>query len=699
MNRASPLLAALLIAAGSFAHEPTGPQGSVVIDWSASNITRVVSSGYGDSFGMEADVLQGLPDVETVNGKRCIAGSYLLFDIDDHFAFDIDETVELNLQFADNGATRFAVAYDRNAQAETLTHLDMTESREGMIHQRITLDRARFANRGESGTDLMIGGASVYYPGTADSDHRVVLCGLTIERNNKTAARQASGRLDLRIVSENGELLEARVGIYDQSGRMPLPSDDATPIRFYDDTKRHIFLRMSHGKITPWPHENRHVFYSDGHYTADLPVGNYDLVVSRGPEYRMAIQTFTVTAEQPNKLTVELDRFIDMPSRGWYSGDDHVHIVRNEEDNPWIAGLLRAEDIHLTNVLQMGNPANPYFLQYAFGEDGRYFEGHHGLVSGIEDPRTALRGHTISLNIQSAYRPMGTYIEYEKTFEEYERQGAISGYAHVAGEWFNAARGLALDVPLGGVDFVEVLQDGTLGTDLWYDFLNLGFPLIPTAGSDFPYLNQPGAERNYVAIGDEFSADAWFANLAAGKTFVTNGPMLSLEVAGHSMGDLIEAEVGQQLDLMASARLNPDFEQLDRIELVINGDVVKTVKAHPSATAVALMHTVSVERGFWLAVRAYGHEEMAAHSAPVYVVTDERGFRADDKAVDIVKRMKTRLEEFETLAVDPRAELETWEVGPALTDMLQQQHQQILDQSDRARSVYDAIIEDIRSWN
>ena len=109
--------------------------------------------------------------------------------------------------------------------------------------------------------------------------------------------------------------------------------------------------------------------------------------------------------------------------------------------------------------------------------------GHYGLVPGVEDPRTALRGHTISLNIRNVVRRAESYLHYERTFREYRQQGALSGYAHVAGQWFNAARGLALDVPLGNVDFVEVLQDGTLGTDLWYDFLNLGYRLVPTAGT------------------------------------------------------------------------------------------------------------------------------------------------------------------------------------------------------------------------
>ena len=129
----------------------------------------------------------------------------------------------------------------------------------------------------------------------------------------------------------------------------------------------------------------------------------------------------------------------------------------------------------------------------------------------------------------------------------------MSGYAHVAGELFNVRRGLALDVPLGAVDFVEVLQDGILATELWYDFLNLGFALTPTAGFDFPCPSAPGGERNYVHVGEAFSVNAWYVQLRANRTFVTNGPMLEFTVNGNGIGSKIELLPGDEIEVVASA--------------------------------------------------------------------------------------------------------------------------------------------------
>jgi len=101
----SVLIVCALFAGGvANAHEFSGAHGTVVVDWEAPNISRVISSGYGDSFGLEAWVRMGFPESVEVDGRQCIDGSYFLFDVDDDFdfdfAFDIDETVTIELLFA-----------------------------------------------------------------------------------------------------------------------------------------------------------------------------------------------------------------------------------------------------------------------------------------------------------------------------------------------------------------------------------------------------------------------------------------------------------------------------------------------------------------------------------------------------------------------------------------------------------------------
>jgi len=386
-------------------------------------------------------------------------------------------------------------------------------------------------------------------------------------------------------------------------------------------------------------------------------------------------------------VDIVLSRWIDMPGSGWYSGDDHVHMTRTPEDNASIGAVMQAEDVHVTNVLQMGNPFDTHFKQYAFGKDGRYRDGEHALVPGVEDPRTAVRGHTISLNIEEVFRPADRYLRYDRIFDEYRRQGGLSGFAHVAGRLFNVERGLAIDVALGAVDFVELLQDGVLETELWYDFLNLGFKLIPTAGSDFPYLSAPGGERNYVYVGDDYTIDAWYEALREERTFVTNGPILEFTVNGRPMGSDIRLSPGDDIEIAAAASLNPDIETLDRLELVAHGGVIASADDVSARNSVSLSYSMPASAGIWLAVRAYGAEQTVAHSAPVYITTGG-GFEKQDAVAELAARMIAKVSEFETIEADSTLELEAWSVGESLASMLEDQRVDILERADEARAVY-----------
>lgn len=673
-------------------HEFSGAHGTVTVDWAAPNISRVLSSGYGDSFGTEAWARKGFPELVDVEGRQCVEGSYFLFDVDDDFAFDIDETVTIELLFDRRQSEGLFVSYDQNVVAENVNQLSFPDSNDGWHSQVITLERARFANRGESGSDFTIAAPDGTWFGDPEANHKIVLCGLSIKRSNGTVEPAEFGLFHLVINDENSRLTPARIGLYDTAGRMPLPSDSALTIHNYDDRSKQIFLRSTHGKVPVWPNENRFFFYVDGEYEAKLPVGTYQLVVSKGPEYGVIQRTIEISSGTGTAIAVPLSRWINMPKKGWYSGDDHVHMTRAPTDNAAISAVMRAEDVHITNLLQMGNPYDTNFSQYAFGKDGRYRAGNHALVPGVEDPRTAVRGHTISLNIREVYRPADRYLRYDQIFAEYRKQGGMSGYAHVAGRLFNVERGLAIDVPLGAVEFVELLQDGALETQLWYDYLNLGFKLIPMAGSDFPYLSAPGGDRNYVHVDGAFTVDAYYEALREQRTFVTNGPMLEFSVNGQSMGSDLSLSPGDEISIVAGAALNPDIEALDRIELVVHGDVIASMDNVAAGNTLSLQHTITVEDGMWLAIRAYGAEQTVAHTAPVYVTTGG-GFEKRSAVAELARRMIDKLGEFDTVAADATLELESWSVAEPLTVMLTEQRVKILERADEARAVYARMLD------
>ena len=208
--------------------------------------------------------------------------------------------------------------------------------------------------------------------------------------------------------------------------------------------------------------------------------------------------------------------------------------MRDEVQDMNVWAMTTAEDVHVGNLLEMGNAVTHHFKQPAWGPSGRFLRDGHMVASGQEGPRTTQRGHTIHHNLQrSLHLPPDEYFSYHKVFEESHRQGGVSGYAH-HGQSFNGRRGLVLDVPFGLVDFIEVLQGGRLDTRNWYPFLDLGYKVSPAAGSDYPYFGPslPGVERYYVKLDGPFDPDAWYRSFRAGHVFVTNGPLLEFSING-----------------------------------------------------------------------------------------------------------------------------------------------------------------------
>ena len=67
-------------------------------------------------------------------------------------------------------------------------------------------------------------------------------------------------------------------------------------------------------------------FFHDQVYRHDgeillLPPGEFDVTYTRGPEYRIRQRKITVPEAAAHEETFQLERWIDMASLGWYSGD------------------------------------------------------------------------------------------------------------------------------------------------------------------------------------------------------------------------------------------------------------------------------------------------------------------------------------------------------------------------------------------
>ena len=420
--------------------------------------------------------------------------------------------------------------------------------------------------------------------------------------------------------------------------------------------------------------------YADGSFEARLAPGTYRLTLSKGVEFVQQTHILKLGPGEAFSRTFELQRWIDMPQRGWYSGDDHIHLRRSPREDPLILRWIAAEDVHVGNLLQMGDFWATYYSQYAWGEEGRYREGDYILVSGQEGPRTSEIGHTISLGADEFVRFREDYYSYDRVFDRVHELGGVTGYAHQATS-FHGYRGLTLNVLREKIDFLELMQfcvqEGPLALSHYYHYLDLGFQFTALAGSDFPWCgrgprfgvaegcsqiggaggcSQIGDVRFYTYTGDEFSFDRWLAGVKAGHTFVTSGPMLELTVNDRIPGDTLNVVRGTKIRIRAKAYGQRSQIPLSDLEIVGHGKILKAVSARETGQSMEELSIdleLAVDYGIWIAARSRAAIAQVAHTTPVYVSVAGGGFHNPETAHHYLDLSEKYLQELEQQLAHP----------------------------------------------
>ena len=492
-----------------------------------------------------------------------------------------------------------------------------------------------------------------------------------------------AGHLKVSILDETGKSTAAVGGLYAADHRLAVP---ANALKFdeagysYRPGRTRAYQNSHY-----WPGslDERQVFFVDGSFSIDLPAGNYKLILGKGFEYAPSITTIRIEPKVDAVRSVTLQRWIDMPARGWYSGDTHVHYARvDEAANQRLAQWGHAEDLHVINVMEMGDALKTYFPQYAFGAAGRKVLPGLALVPGQEDPRTAFIGHTLQLNIQKPVRHPEQYYLYDLVFDEIHRQGGLTGYAHTyqpptRGFWVR--EDMSINIARNKIDFVEIGQNGEVDYHLFYEFLNLGFRLAGTAGSDVPYSNTIGTSRVYAYTGSSFTPDAWFAAIKAGRTFVTAGPVLELTVNGQVPGSEIHAQPGDKLRVHATAsgyNVPPRY-----VEVVAQGDVIKSAEQASAREPVSVDFTIPVRHSTWIGARCAG-----AVTSPVYIRVGKEPFWKLKAVPELIATRLNQLHDVEVLSkqgVTPGSD-GGWN-GPAA---FQNSSAQLVERAEIARKIY-----------
>jgi hypothetical protein len=382
-------------------------------------------------------------------------------------------------------------------------------------------------------------------------------------------------------------------------------------------------------------------FVTPGTVSLELAPGNYAYEVERGPEFSSRAGSLRVVEKTDQNVTVKLERLSDLSAEGWWSGDLHVH--RPVED---IELLMQAEDLHVAPVITWWNNQNLWlkqskparllvrfdqnrFYHVMGGEDER--EGGALLYFNLEEP-LAITGASREFPspmrfLAEARKQTGVWVDIEKPFWWDVPIWLASGQAdsiglannhmcrdqmYVSEAWGKARDVQRLPPPRG---------NGYWTQEIYYDILNCGIRLPPSAGSASGVLPNPvGYNRVYVYLGQEFSYEKWWEGLRAGRSFVSNGPLLRCQANGQRPGHIFTTSEGHPLDIEIKASLS-SRDPISAIEIVKNGRVERAVPFDEWKKTGQLGSLRFAESG-WFLVRAIADNAKTfrfASTAPYYV--------------------------------------------------------------------------------
>jgi hypothetical protein len=320
------------------------------------------------------------------------------------------------------------------------------------------------------------------------------------------------------------------------------------------------------------------MFFQSQVYRADgdailLPEGRYTVTCSMGPEYHPQTKEVTISRQGPNEVSFDMQRWVDPPKYGWYSGDHHVHAagcshyqsptqgVRPEDMMRQVMG----EKLNVGCILTWG-PCYYYQKRFFTGKDDPHSSKdellHYDLeVSGFPSSHA---GHLVLLGLTEQDYPGTMRIENWPTWDLpilrwAKHQNAITGFAHsgyglevktdqlpnyeVPGFDGIGANEYIVDVTYPDtVDFISTADTPYVWElNIWYHTLNVGFETRISGETDFPCItdSRVGQGRVYGKVDGPLTYGAWLEALRNGRSYVSDGRshLMDFRVNGVGVGE------------------------------------------------------------------------------------------------------------------------------------------------------------------
>lgn len=407
--------------------------------------------------------------------------------------------------------------------------------------------------------------------------------------------------------------------------------------------------------------------------TIELPRRAVTLEAFSGLETEVSRVELNLSNGQPRDVSLALKRFSKSHERNWRSANTHLHLMKltRAESDRYLRDFPAADglDVLFVSHLKRAGADQDYITnQYPTGRL-KFLETRGVVISNGEEHRHNFGpggegyGHVMLLGLKELVQPVSIGEGIAKTPPDFPPIAMGLANAHQqdgTAIWCHNNWGFE-DIPnwlSGRLDAQNIFDGGSHGgfADSFYHYLNAGLKIPFSTGTDW-FMDD--FARVYAEVPEELSPELWLAALRAGRTFITNGPLLEFQVNNARIGDTLDLAEAGEVTVTASVLGRGNFELL---EIVQNGQVI----ASESSTAAAghftatLRKAIKVSEPGWLAAcistankNEYGRT-LFGHTSAVYVTIDGRTIRrAADVAwlrheVDAARATITEKAQFDT---------------------------------------------------
>ena len=369
-------------------------------------------------------------------------------------------------------------------------------------------------------------------------------------------------------------------------------------------------------------------FHHEGSFEVELPIGETRLIVVKGFEHVPIDQTITINAGETAAVTVQLEKMIDMASKGWYNGSTHVHAnyggnLHNSLENMMMMSDAEDQDIVLEQIANKDNRILDY--QYFVPGGGAHPLSTEEMVLVVgQEYRPPFYGHVFMFGMEehlispftTGYEGTGIESLYPSNtdmFRKAKRQGAWTGYVH---SFFNddplegglgGAKGFIVDAALMTADAVEWSTSQNGWPPLYAAWSNGLRPTLVGGEDSISNLHTTplvGSVRTYVHVQDnQLTMESWLDGMKNGHAFMSNGPLVQFEINGKIPGQTISLSSGQSV--VASLEVT-SVTPLEQAEIVFNGSVIASIPFSGERTSLSFERSFQPAESGWYHVRVNG---------------------------------------------------------------------------------------------